>query len=79
MHLINGVLAPKGGLATGFFLWFIIMGVIIIFPFWKIFEKAGFNAALSVLMIIPLVNIVMIFYLAFFEWPALKGTGQPRL
>jgi hypothetical protein len=60
-----------------FLLWFIIMGVIIIFPFWKIFEKAGFSGALSILMIIPIVNIVMIFYLAFSEWPALRGPRQP--
>lgn len=60
------------------FLWFIITGLIIIFPFWKIFQKAGFNGALGILMIIPFVNIVMIFYLAFAEWPALRGSGQPK-
>ena len=51
----------------------IVVGVIIIWPFWKIFTKAGFNGALSLLMLIPFINVVMIFYLAFSEWPAMRG------
>ena len=58
------------------FLWFIIVAVIMIIPFWKIFQKAGFNGALSLLMFIPIVNIIAIFYLAFADWPALRK-GQP--
>ena len=59
--------------------WFlstIIMGLIIIIPFWRIFQKAGFNGALSLLMFIPIINIIVIFYLAFAEWPSQKK-GQP--
>jgi hypothetical protein len=55
------------------FLPMLIFGLIIILPFWKIFSKAGFPAPLAILMIIPIVNLIMIFYLAFAEWPALKG------
>ena len=54
----------------------IIVGVISIVPFWRIFSKAGFPAPLSLLMLLPLVNIVMIFFLAFAEWPALKHAKQ---
>jgi hypothetical protein len=57
------------------FLGAIIFGIIVIWPFWKIFSKAGFNGALSLLMLIPLVNIVMIFYLAFSQWPATRGSS----
>jgi hypothetical protein len=56
-----------------FVLWLLIVGLIIVLPFWKIFSKAGFNGVLAVLMIIPFVNLFMIFYLAFADWPALKG------
>ena len=55
------------------FLWLIIVGLIIVLPFWKIFTKAGFPGPLAILMIIPLVNIVMIFFLAFAEWPSMRG------
>jgi hypothetical protein len=59
-------------------LWTLIMGLIIVIPFWKIFQKAGFNAALSILMLIPFVNLIMIFYLAFSEWPVFKGKQPPQ-
>jgi hypothetical protein len=46
--------------------------VLLLLPYWKIFGKAGFSPALSLLMIVPLVNIVMLYYLAFSEWPSMK-------
>ena len=46
--------------------------VFLLIPYWRIFKKAGFSPALSFLMILPLVNVVMIYYLAFAEWPSLK-------
>jgi hypothetical protein len=49
-----------------------VMASVIVAPFWRIFSKAGFSGALSLLMFIPLVNLVMIFVLAFAEWPALR-------
>jgi len=52
---------------------FIIIGwivglAIIIIPFWQIFKKAGMSGALSILMAIPLVNLVMLYVLAFSQW-----------
>lgn len=58
------------------FLWLLFVGVIVIWPFWRIFSKAGFNGALAILMLVPIINVVMIFYLAFSEWPSLRGGGQ---
>jgi hypothetical protein len=55
------------------FVWFIIVGLIIVLPFWMIFRKAGFPGPLAILMIIPFVNVFMIFFLAFAEWPTLRG------
>ena len=43
-----------------------------VLPFWRICSKAGFRGALSLLMLIPIANIILTFYLAFAEWPALK-------
>ena len=52
-----------------------IFGLIFILPFWKIFTKAGFPGWLSLLMVIPFANIIILFYLAFAEWPALKNVN----
>ena len=50
-----------------------LLGVILtIVPFWKICSKAGFPGALSLLMMIPVANIILPFYIAFAKWPALE-------
>jgi hypothetical protein len=46
---------------------FVVLPVIVI-PYWKIFSKAGFPAALSLLIIIPLVNLIVLYVVAFSEW-----------
>jgi uncharacterized membrane protein YhaH (DUF805 family) len=38
----------------------------------KIFSNAGYSWALGLLMLIPIVNIIMAFYLAFADWPVNK-------
>ena len=35
----------------------------------KIFSKAGYSWALGLLMLIPILNIIMAFFLAFADWP----------
>ena len=49
-----------------------------VIPVWRICAKAGFAGALSLLMLVPVANYVLLFYLAFAEWPALteKREGQ---
>lgn len=51
--------------------WLIVLVAILItvVPFWKIFPRAGWPAPLSILMIIPLLNVVLLFVLAFKRWP----------
>jgi uncharacterized protein (DUF983 family) len=50
----------------------LIIGALIVIPFWVIFEKAGYSKWLSLLMVVPVVNIIAIYYLAFSEWPSLQ-------
>src|SRR5215471_8323140 len=61
------------GALTGVFLTSTIFGLIFLILFiviyWRIFSKAGYNGALSLLLLIPIVNIIMLFVLAFGNWP----------
>lgn len=43
--------------------------LILVVPFWFIFKKAGFTPWLSLLMVVPLVNLIAFCYLAFAPWP----------
>ncbi len=58
-------------------IFFILMGgilgaILTIVPFWKICSKAGFPGALSLLLLIPVVSVILPFYIAFAKWPALS-------
>ena len=44
--------------------------------FWKICSKAGFPGVLGLLMLVPIANIVLPFYIAFADWPVLRDRGQ---
>ena len=65
-----------GGLSTIFGL---ILMVVSVWAFWKIFAKAGYNGALSLLMLIPLVNLAVIIWFALADWPNLASTGLNEL
>src|SRR2546430_13054864 len=47
----------------------IILAIVI---WWKIFSKAGYSGALSLLMFVPIANLIVILMLAFGEWPILQ-------
>lgn len=49
------------------------MSTLIIVPFWMICSKAGFPGWISLAILFPVLNIVLLFFLAFAEWPALRN------
>jgi len=57
------------GLGLQEFIIMTIIGIVIVLPNWKIFSKAGFSGWLSLIMIVPFINILLEYYLAFAEWP----------
>jgi len=64
-------------------IFFVMMGAVFgvlltLIPYWKICTKAGFPGPLSLLMLVPIANIILLFYIAFAEWPALRqGPANP--
>ena len=48
-----------------------VASILTVLPFWKICSRAGFPGALSLLMLVPVANVVLPFYIAFAKWPAL--------
>jgi len=62
---------PEVLFVGGFAFWFFVLVV----PFWQIFKKAGFSPWLSILMAIPLLNAVVLYFLAFARWP---NAGTPK-
>lgn len=66
--------SSAAGLLVIFFLLIggILGAILTVIPFWKICAKAGFPGALSLLMLVPLANVIFPFYIAFAQWPVLE-------
>ena len=52
--------------------------VFLVLPFWKIFAKAGFPGSLSLTQLVPILNVIVLFYVAFSEWPVHRRLNQLR-
>jgi hypothetical protein len=69
MHSIYGF-GPTHSLIYLMFFGFFgaLISIIVLIPYWFIFKKAGFSPFLALLMFLPLVNIVLLYVLAFSRW-----------
>lgn len=60
-----------------------LMGIAVaVLPYWFIFKKAGFSPWLALLMAVPLVNLVVLYVIAFSQWrvvPVSYGYPPPRV
>jgi hypothetical protein len=50
----------------------VVLGLVLIIPFWLLFSKAGYSGWWSLLMLIPIVNLITLYVFAFSDWPALR-------
>ena len=48
----------------------ILFSAAIICPIWRIFQKAGFPKWLSLLTVIPVVDLIVLYYVGLAHWPA---------
>jgi hypothetical protein len=53
----------------------LVIAALIVIPVWRICEKARFSGMLALLIFVPLVNIIFLYWLAFTKWPSQKPAG----
>ena len=53
--------------------------ILVIIMWWNIFSKAGFSGARSLLLFIPIVNLIILLMFAFGEWPIHRELNQLRM
>ncbi len=53
--------------------WMLLISAMVLLPFWRICTKAGYSGWLSLLVLIPVVNVVFVYFLGFSEWPSLRS------
>ncbi len=71
-----------------FFAFFgLLISIVVLIPYWFIFKKAGFSPLLALLIFLPVINIFLLYFLAFSRWnvvpvaqvyPAPPVPYQPR-
>ena len=54
----------------------VVVGIV---PYWKIFSKAGFSGWISLLMLVPLLNLVVLYVVAFSEWKVQPMSYQQQV
>lgn len=54
------------------FLFMLIWAAILIYPFWRISERVGYPGWISLLILVPGINIIYVYYLALSKWPMEK-------
>jgi len=63
----------------------LVILVVVIALWWKVFSKAGYSGALALLVLVPFGELIMLCVLAFGKWPIrremdhLKGFHSPSL
>lgn len=50
-------------------LWMLVIAAIVVVPVWRICVRVGYPGALSLLMVVPLANLGLLYFLAFSDWP----------
>jgi uncharacterized membrane protein YhaH (DUF805 family) len=52
----------------------LFFGVLLVWPWWRIFSKAGYPGWYALSQLLPLVNVLALFFLAFSKWPIRAST-----
>ena len=56
--------------------WFIALAMItplmalLVVPTWRILQRAGFNGGWALLMLVPIVGILVLWFVSFLKWPS---------
>jgi hypothetical protein len=56
----------------------ILSQVIAVVAFWRIFSKAGYPGWISVGMLLPVLNLLLMLYAAFSQWPVMRRASITR-
>ncbi len=57
---------------AGHWLWMLVIAIVVVIPAWRICQRAGFPGWMGTLILIPFVNLVLLYVIAFADWPVDK-------
>ncbi|MDI9245126.1 hypothetical protein [Marinobacter sp. CHS3-4] len=60
------------GMWAGHGLWMLVIAVLMVIPAWRICQRVGYPGVMGLLILVPLLNLGLLYFLAFSDWPANK-------
>lgn len=57
-------------MGAGYWLWMLVMAVVMVVPIWRICQRAGYPGWIGILILVHMVNLALLYFLAFARWPA---------
>lgn len=61
----------------GYWLSMLLLALVVIVPIWRICQRVGYPGWLSLLMLIPIANLGLLYFIAFSRWPIDSGRADP--
>ena len=55
----------------------LIIAALVVWPFWRICDKAGYPGIIALFVFIPVINFVFLYWFAFSDWPSLRKENRP--
>ena len=54
---------------AGHWLWMVLIAIVAVVPAWRICQRTGYPGWMGLLILIPLVNLALLYFIAFADWP----------
>ncbi len=61
---------------AGHWLWMLVIAVIVVIPAWRICQRTGYPGWMGLLILVPLVNLFLLYFLAFSKWLGDREAGE---
>ncbi|SDT87926.1 hypothetical protein [Halopseudomonas salegens] len=65
-------------MGAGHFLWMLVIAIALVIPAWRLCQRIGYPGWIGILVLIPILNLALLYFIAFSHWPVNKsGEDKP--
>lgn len=57
-------------------LWMLVIALVVVIPAWRLCQRLGYPGWMGILILVPMVNLILLYVLAFGKWPRDNDKGS---